>query len=245
MQKKNEDVLCKQIVDSSEANNIYKRSLYYWASLYYTQLKKGQKYKTLHPAITINILDFALFDDKRSNRKFILKYEQTNEEYLRMIEMHFVELNKRKYMDTDDALWKWAEFLKSPDSENLQWIYESTACPEVTEAIEHAKKIFYKALTDPENQETIKLIEKAEKDKLSAIETARDKGLAEGLEKGKEEGLVEGLEKGIQKGKKEGLAEGEHRKAIATAKNMLSKGLDIELVSQCTGLTTEEIKSLI
>ena len=68
MQKKNEDVLCKQIVDSSEANNIYKRSLYYWASLYYTQLKKGQKYKTLHPAITINILDFALFDDKRSNK---------------------------------------------------------------------------------------------------------------------------------------------------------------------------------
>ena len=69
MQKKNED-------------DIYKRSLYYWASLYYTQLKKGQKYKALHPAITINVLDFNLFDDKRSNRKFILKDEKTNEEYL-------------------------------------------------------------------------------------------------------------------------------------------------------------------
>ena len=43
MQKKNED-------------DIYKRSLYYWASLYYTQLKKGQKYKALHPAITIKVL---------------------------------------------------------------------------------------------------------------------------------------------------------------------------------------------
>ena len=129
MQKKNED-------------DIYKRSLYYWASLYYTQLKKGQKYKALHPAITINVLDFNLFNDKRSNRKFILKDEKTNEEYLRMIEMHFVELNKRQYMDTNDDLWKWLEFLKSPDSENLQWIYESSVCPEGAEAIEHAKEIF-------------------------------------------------------------------------------------------------------
>ena len=45
-----------QIVNSSEETNIYKRFLYYWASLYYTQLKKGQKYKALHPAITINVL---------------------------------------------------------------------------------------------------------------------------------------------------------------------------------------------
>ncbi len=62
-----------------------------------------------------------------------------------------------------------------------------------------------KALVDPENQETIKLIEKAEKDKLSAIETAREKGLAECLEKG------------LETGKKEGIAEGklENQKQIA------------------------------
>ena len=49
------------------------------------------------------------------------------------------------------------------------------------------------------------MIEKAEKDKLSAIETAREKGLAECLEKG------------LEKGKKEGIAEGklENQKQIA------------------------------
>ena len=45
-----------QIVDLSEESNMYKRSLFYLESLYYTQLKKGQKYKALHPAITINVL---------------------------------------------------------------------------------------------------------------------------------------------------------------------------------------------
>ena len=73
-----------------------------------------------------------------------------------------------------------------------------------------------KALVDPENQETIKLIEKAEKDKLSAIETAREKG----------------------------LVEGEHKKAIETAKNFLKMGLSIEQVASGTGLTVEELRVL-
>ena len=91
MQKKNND-------------NIYKRSLFYLAKIYYSQLTKGQEYKKLCPVIVINILDFNLFNDNRCNRNFVLKDEKTNEEYLRMIEMHFVELNKRKYMDQNDAL---------------------------------------------------------------------------------------------------------------------------------------------
>ena len=39
--------------------------------------------------------------------------------------------------------------------------------------------------------------------------------------------------------------EGEHNAKVETAKNMLSKCLDIELVSQCTDLTVEEVKSLL
>ena len=32
--------------------------------------------------------------------------------------MHFVELNKKKYMDQNDKLLAWAEFLKAPNSES-------------------------------------------------------------------------------------------------------------------------------
>ena len=58
----------------------------------------------------------------------------------------------------------------------------------------------------------------------------------EGRQQGKEEGLAEGLEKGKEAGA--------YEKAIETAKNMLSKGLDINLVSQCTGLSVEDIEKL-
>ena len=62
-----------------------------------------------------------------------------------------------------------------------------------------ARSSIDKLLTNFENQETIQLIEKAEKDKLSATETARDKGLSEDLKKGRQERLAECLDKGLAK----------------------------------------------
>ena len=52
----------------------------------------------------------------------------------------------------------------------------------------------------------------------------------------REEGLKEGLEKGLKKGRKEGKAE--------TALAMLANGLDVALVSKCTGLSEQQIRDL-
>ena len=53
-----------------------------------------------------------------------------------------------------------------------------------------------------------------------------------------------GLNKGLEEGKEKGIKEGIQQKAIETAKNMLNKGLDIELISECTGLDIKEIEKL-
>ncbi len=188
MQKKNSD-------------HIYKRSLFYLAKIYYSQLTKGQEYKKLCPVIVINILDFNLFNDNRCNRNFVLKDEKTNEEYLRMIEMYFVELNKRKYMDQNDELWAWTEFLKAPNSSNLIGIENEV------ESIANAKEIFDKANADPIQKEKIRLLDKTQMDNLSAIANAKDEGL--------------------KQGKQEGIVEGEHKKAIETARNFLKMELRI------------------
>jgi predicted transposase/invertase (TIGR01784 family) len=88
--------------------------VFYWARLYASQLKKGQYYKDLFPVVAINILGFNLFkNDDRCQRYFLLKDAETNEEYL---DIHFVELTKRKYVDQNDKLWAWVEFLKTPNS---------------------------------------------------------------------------------------------------------------------------------
>ena len=164
-------------MQNKNSDDMFKRSLYYWSKLYSAQLRKGQKYSDLCPVIAINILDFNLFKDNRCHRSIVLKDEETNDVVERMLEIHFVELRKRQYMDQNDDLWVWAEFLKSPHSSNLNDI------PEELKSVSNAKEIFTKALADPAQQNIIRMIEKTEMDNLSSITKARENGLAEGEHK--------------------------------------------------------------
>ena len=47
-----------------------------------------------------------------------------------------------------------------------------------------------------------------------------------------------------EKGKAEGLAEGEVKGIHKTAKNMKSKGVSMEIIMECTGLSAKEVESL-
>jgi len=79
-----------------------------------------------------------------------------------------------------------------------------------------------------------------ERDTYNQIEYARETGREEGHKVGKEEGLKEGKEEGI----KEGREEGAKKKSFDIAKRMLEKGIDVETISELTGLTEKEISEL-
>lgn len=46
------------------------------------------------------------------------------------------------------------------------------------------------------------------------------------------------------KAREQGIEQGEKRKAIKTARNVLNKGISIEIIAECTGLTHDEIEEL-
>ena len=73
---------------------------------------------------------------------------------------------------------------------------------------------------------------KAYRDVKNSIDTA--------LEQGREQGRAEGIEQGMKQGLKQGRAEG----IAEIAKNMLSLGMDMDLIVKTTGLTKSEIESL-
>ena len=75
-----------------------------------------------------------------------------------------------------------------------------------------------------------------ERDTYNQIEYAR--------ETGREEGREEGLKEGHKKGHAEGRAEGAKQKSFDIAQRMLEKGIDIETISELTGLTAEEVSRL-
>ena len=87
-----------------------------------------------------------------------------------------------------------------------------------------------------------------ERDTYNQIEYARETGREEGHKVGKEEGLKEGREEGHKEGKEEGIkegrAEGSKQNSFDIAKRMLKKGIDIETISELTGLTAEEVSML-
>ena len=57
--------------------------------------------------------------------------------------------------------------------------------------------------------------------------------------------LMDAMDEGEARGKSLGLAEGSRQKALETAKNLLQFGLSRENIAQATGLTVQEIETLV
>ena len=56
--------------------------------------------------------------------------------------------------------------------------------------------------------------------------------------------LEEKMREGIKEGRREGRLEGEKNKALSMAKTMKSKNMDINLISEISGLSIDEIEKL-
>ena len=81
--------------------------------------------------------------------------------------------------------------------------------------------------------------------KEEAYEDGLFVGLATGREEGREEGISIGLERGLEQGRATGREEGAYKKALETAKTMISIGLPEEQIQLCTNLPLETIRDLI
>ena len=107
--------------------------------------------------------------------------------------------------------------------------------------LEEAVKQLRLLNADEEVQQLADAEDWARYDYNSAMSEMKQKGLEAGLAEGKAKGLAEGKAKGLVEGK----AEGEKKANLKIAQRMLEKKMDINLIAELTGLTKEEIKSLL
>ncbi len=75
-------------------------------------------------------------------------------------------------------------------------------------------------------------------------EDGYDEGHSDGFVEGRAEGLAEGKRKGLAEGRSEGLAQGKQEKAVETARNLLTKGINPDIIAECTGLSSQKVKEL-
>ncbi|MGL6173916.1 MAG: Rpn family recombination-promoting nuclease/putative transposase [Cellulosilyticaceae bacterium] len=159
-------------------HNMVKRSLYYLSKMYEEQLGEGDDYASLKRTICINILNFKYLKTEAFHTGYRLKEIQTNEELTDVIEMHFIEIPKLpKDSDETDMLVAWTEFLKDPESEKVRNL-------ELTiQEVREAKSELIRMSNNEEQRAMYEMRAKILKDKVSALNKAREEGEVIGIEK--------------------------------------------------------------
>nr|VFJ73231.1 MAG: DNA repair protein RadC [Candidatus Kentron sp. FW] len=76
------------------------------------------------------------------------------------------------------------------------------------------------------------------------IREAKEEWMERGMRKGIREGKIRGREEGLQEGETIGLEKGERKKALEIAMTLLDKGMDAGEISQISGLSEEEVRTL-
>ncbi len=130
----------------------------------------------------------------------------------------------------DTPLEEWMTYLKTGD------IKEDTCTPGLQQAREKLRVL---SMTKAEREAYFRHLDNIMVQN-DAFDTARYEGREEGLAEGRAEGRAEGL----VEGRAEGLVEGRAEEKLTIAKNLLSAGMPINLISSCTGLPEAEIASL-
>ena len=222
------DVYCEAVDGSKfivEMQNAYQefykdRSIYYSSFPINQQGRKGDWNYELQPVYTIGILNFSLPEDRNNPaslyREVKLMDIKTHEVFYDKLTYLYIELEKFNKTETElvTMLDKWLFVLK-----NLSNLMSRPA--------QLQERVFTKLFEAAE-------IAKFDSNELRSYEQSINayRDIKNSLDTASKEGFT--------KGKAEGKAE----EKVETALKMKQKGLDLNLISDITGLSIEEIEQL-
>ena len=198
---------------------------------------RGEKYSELKPVYTLSLVNDIAFPELPDDfyHCYMMTHSKYKEYTIDDIEMIFVELPKFKpdtMLDKKMAVL-WLRFL--------------------TEINEHTKEVDKELLSDDNVAKAVSLVEESAYsdaelwaidrywDSVSRERTALSEKYLKGEAKGREEGRAEGLAEGEKNGREEGRKE----QAYEIARNLMAIHLPIESIVKVTGLSEDEIASLM
>ncbi|MCD7800159.1 MAG: Rpn family recombination-promoting nuclease/putative transposase, partial [Ruminococcus sp.] len=198
--------------------NYKERTLYYWSKVYSEQLGKGEDYNKLKDTIAINIIDFNLFDFKKSHSSFAIYESEEHIKLTNKLRIDFLELNKAKKYKTDIQLQEWLDFLNVSNEEELSMLEKTTTNPEI---MKKAITVVRQMSADEKFLRDIQRRKETIINERSALNFAKNEGLTQGIEIG---------------GK---------NKTIEIIKNMMANNIDIKTICLAINLTENEIEQLL
>lgn len=158
------------------------RSLYYWSSMYSSQLKKGMLYKSLRQTICINLVDFIIFPEEDFHNVGVVMNRKSKHIITEDLELYFIEIPKlikewqgERVDPWKDTLVRWLLLFPAHEYERLTTSLEEIAMekdPVLRKAIQNWEHMS----RDESFRRLYEAREKELRDKVSEIETAREQG---------------------------------------------------------------------
>ncbi|MEG1870371.1 MAG: Rpn family recombination-promoting nuclease/putative transposase [Peptostreptococcaceae bacterium] len=199
----------------ADEKNMVKRSLYYWSKIFSAEYQGKGRYSSLPRTICINVLDFKLLEEENFHNTYILKNKENNNLLTDTLEIHFVEISKMKQIDQNDMLSLWTAFLDDPNNDIV------VALEAKYEELHEAKIELARLSRDPKEAEKYRMRENAINERRNFF--------------------LETLDKGLEEGQKEGI----EQEKIQTVIRLNNLGLDTEQISKGSGLSVEEVNSIL
>ncbi len=217
----NNDVEIDIEIQLSELKVWADRSLFYLSKMYVEQIEEGQQYDVFKRCVSISILDFTLFHDTDEFYScFHIREDNRHTLYTDKMEFHVLELSKlpkELKEDTSDILL-WAKFISAEREEEFDML--ATKNPYIKSAYEQLQVI--------------------SQDKKKRLEyEAREKAIRDHNQM-----MYEAEQRGEERGMQRGMQLGEYEKAISIAKELLTFGIDIDIIVKTTKLSLEQIQKL-
>ena len=185
------------------------RLAFYDARLYVEQLRQGDQYHELLPAIVICVLDKPLLTDCDNLHTDFRLRDEFGRAFTDDLQIHVLELTKltatRENLQLATAADRWAYFLLNAENLTVAEIREMFPEPEFAEAAGVLEMI----KDNPDQMSDYISRLKYKLDEGWRIESTRAEALKEGREEGIKEGKKEGIKEGIKEGRNVGLKEGE------------------------------------
>ncbi len=222
-------------VNNNSSLEVLERNMEYAHRLYSKKIKRGKENYQYTQVIQFNLNNFAF----KGNDKIVDIYTVTNDDNIGLsnklifVQIYVPNLRKKWYTKGMKSLSEEEKYILALVEMDLDKLNDLGGENIMDEYVKEAEEVSFEGGVGEAY------------DKEWAL---RDQGYRDGLSQGKAEGFSQGKAEGREEGKAEGISEGisegkiENKKEIA--KNMLSKAMEVELISEITGLSIEEIKNL-
>lgn len=171
-----------QVLNSSDYSD---RCLYYWASLYSSTVPRGDEYRTAKQTMTLNILDFKMFDCEDFNTNFTFYDPKNNLSLSDKARISFIELPKiRNYTEEQircDERVAWVAFFNAKTKEEFDMLNNTTCNTNVKKAITVIRRLS----ADEKIREEARKREDALYNERSMLNAKLDEGIAIGRAEGR------------------------------------------------------------